>query len=137
VSERLLLVLSEGRPGVGKTTVARRLGQFLRKAGVPLAGFVTEELREGGNRVGFALETFDGRHGVLAHVGLPGPPRVGKYGVDVAGFERLVLPAPLTARSLSSGSCVVISSQPRRERTRKPSLRPTTARKPSHLSSNA
>jgi nucleoside-triphosphatase len=83
VSERLLLVLIEGRPGVGKTTVARRLGQFLRKAGVPLAGFVTEELREGGNRVGFALETFDGRHGVLAHVGLSGPPRVGKYGVDV------------------------------------------------------
>jgi nucleoside-triphosphatase len=93
VSERSLLVLVEGRPGIGKTTVARRLGQLLRKAGVPLAGFVTEELREGGLRVGFAIETFDGRHGVLAHVGLPGPPRVGKYGVDLAGFERLALPA--------------------------------------------
>jgi nucleoside-triphosphatase len=93
VSERSLLVLIEGRPAVGKTTVARRLGALLREAGVPLAGFVTEELREGGRRVGFAIETFDGTHGVLAHVGLPGPPRVGKYGVDLAGFEGLALPA--------------------------------------------
>jgi nucleoside-triphosphatase len=93
VSERSSLVLIEGRPAIGKTTVARRLGALLREVGVPLAGFVTEELREGGRRVGFAIETFDGTHGVLAHVGLPGPPRVGKYGVDLAGFERLVLPA--------------------------------------------
>jgi nucleoside-triphosphatase len=93
VSDRSLCVLIEGRPAVGKTTVARRLGQLLREASVPLAGFVTEELREGGRRVGFAIETLDGRHGVLAHVGLPGPPRVGKYGVDLGGFERLALPA--------------------------------------------
>jgi nucleoside-triphosphatase len=93
MSERSLLVLIEGRPAVGKTTVARRLAALLREAGVPLAGFVTEELREGGRRVGFAIETFDDTHGVLAHVALPGPPRVGKYGVDLAGFERLVLPA--------------------------------------------
>jgi nucleoside-triphosphatase len=93
VSGRSLLVLIEGRPAVGKTTVARRLGALLREARVPLAGFVTEERREGGRRVGFAIETFDGRNGVLAHVGLPGPPRVGRYGVDLAGFERVALPA--------------------------------------------
>jgi nucleoside-triphosphatase len=93
MSERSLLVLIEGRPAVGKTSVARRLRELLREDGVPLRGFVTEELREGGRRVGFTIETFDGRHGVLAHVGLPGPPRVGKYGVDLAGFESLVLPA--------------------------------------------
>ena len=93
VSERSLLVLVEGRPGVGKTTVARRLAVLLRERGVPLAGFVTEELRGGGRRVGFAIETFDGAQGVLAHVRFPGPPRVGKYGVDLAAFERLALPA--------------------------------------------
>lgn len=91
--ERWLRVLIEGRPAVGKTTVARRLAALLREARVPLAGFVTEEVREGGRRVGFVAETFDGTHAVLAHVGLPGPARVGKYGVDVAGFEKLALPA--------------------------------------------
>jgi nucleoside-triphosphatase len=93
VPERSLRVLIEGRPAVGKTTVALRLAALLREAGVPLAGFVTEELRECGRRVGFAIETFDGARAVLAHVGLPGPPRVGKYGVDLPGFERLALPA--------------------------------------------
>ena len=38
--------------------------RVLREAGVPLAGFLTEELREGGRRVGFAIETFDGTRGV-------------------------------------------------------------------------
>jgi nucleoside-triphosphatase len=86
-------ILLEGRPGVGKTTVARRLAERLREAQVPLTGFVTEELRERGRRVGFAIETFDGERAVLAHVGLRGPPRVGKYGVDLAAFERLALAA--------------------------------------------
>ena len=88
-----LKILLEGRPGVGKTTVVRRLAELLRRGGVPLAGFTTEEIRAGRRRVGFKVETTSGEDGVLAHVDLPGPPRVGKYGVDVATFERLALPA--------------------------------------------
>lgn len=86
-------ILLEGRPGVGKTTVVRRLVALLREAGVPVSGFTTEELREKGRRVGFAVESTSGERGVLAHVDFPGPPRVGKYGVDVAAFERTALPA--------------------------------------------
>jgi nucleoside-triphosphatase len=86
-------LLLEGRPAIGKTTVARRLAELLGEAGVPLAGFVTEELREQRRRVGFAVETLDGGRAVLAHVDLRGPPRVGKYGVDLAAFERVALPA--------------------------------------------
>jgi nucleoside-triphosphatase len=91
--DTVVRLLVEGRPGIGKTTVARRLVNLLRAAGVPLAGFTTEEIREGKGRVGFALETVSGERGILAHVDLPGPPRVGKYGVDLAGFERVALPA--------------------------------------------
>jgi nucleoside-triphosphatase len=86
-------VLIEGRPGSGKTTVAARLAALLAERGVDVRGFVTDELREGGRRVGFAVEAIDGRRATLAHVTLPGPPRVGKYGVDLDAFERVALPA--------------------------------------------
>src|SRR5262245_65260964 len=59
---RLLL---EGRPGIGKTTVTRRLTTLLRAAGVPLGGFVSDEIRVGGRRVGFTVEAVSGDRGVL------------------------------------------------------------------------
>jgi nucleoside-triphosphatase len=89
----VLRVLLEARPGVGKTTVTRRLLHLLHQGGVAVAGFTAVELREAGQRIGFAVETVDGARAVLAHVDLPGPPRVGKYGVDVVTFERLAVPA--------------------------------------------
>jgi nucleoside-triphosphatase len=88
-----MVTLIEARPAAGKTTALRRLGELLRARDVVLAGFITEEIRERGKRVGFSIETFGGEHGTLAHVDHPGPPRVGKYGVDLGEFERLVLPA--------------------------------------------
>jgi nucleoside-triphosphatase len=86
-------ILVEGRPGSGKTTVAARLVELLAARGGDVRGFVTHELREGGHRVGFEVETVAGRRATLAHVRLPGPPRVGKYGVDLDAFERVALPA--------------------------------------------
>jgi nucleoside-triphosphatase len=85
-------VLLEGRPGIGKTTVAARLAELLLERGVEVTGFVTRELREHGRRVGFTVETFDGSKATLAHVDFRGPPRVGKYGVDLEAFERVALP---------------------------------------------
>ena len=52
-----------------------------------MSGFVTEEIRESRRRRGFSVERLGGQRGVLAHVELPGPPRVGRYGVDVAALE--------------------------------------------------
>jgi nucleoside-triphosphatase len=99
---RLLL---EGRPGIGKSTLARRLLALLRQAGVPVAGFTTAELRTGGRREGFAVEAVSGAREILAHVDLPGPPRVGRYGVDLAAFERVALPA---LRAPRTGGVVVV-----------------------------
>jgi nucleoside-triphosphatase len=93
VSASPVRLLIAGRPGAGKTTVLSRLSEHLREAGVPLAGFLTRELRQHGRRVGFEIENFEGERGVLAHVELPGPPRVGRYGVDLEAFEALALPA--------------------------------------------
>ena len=86
-------LLLEGRPGIGKTTVADRLAARLRDRGLPVSGFVTREIREGRRRLGLSIATLDGREGVLAHVEFPGPPRVGKYGVDLAVLDRIGVPA--------------------------------------------
>jgi nucleoside-triphosphatase len=87
------IILIEGRPGSGKTTVAKHTAELLRKTAVPLSGFITEEMRKEGERVGFTVQTLSGNRAVLAHVNLPGPPRVAKYGVDLDAFERVALPA--------------------------------------------
>ena len=79
---RVLLVT--GMPGVGKTTVIRRVAERLQ--GVRLGGFYTEELRDAGARTGFRLVDFKGRTLTFAHVGFSGP-RVSKYGVDVAALD--------------------------------------------------
>jgi nucleoside-triphosphatase len=89
----MVRILLEGRPGAGKSTVARRLADRLVEDGISVSGFVTEEIRERGRRLGFAIEQIGGDRGVLAHVELPGPPRVGRYGVDLPAFERLAIPA--------------------------------------------
>jgi nucleoside-triphosphatase len=86
-------VLVEGRPGSGKTTVVARLADLLTERGIDVRGFVTHEIREHGRRVGFDIETMDGDRATLAHVRIAGPPRVGKYGVDLEAFERIALPA--------------------------------------------
>lgn len=78
-------LLITGPPGCGKTTLLMRLADGL--GDLRPAGFYTEEIREAGVRRGFRLMSFDGREGVLAHVDFRGGPRVGRYGVDVAGFE--------------------------------------------------
>jgi len=46
-----------------------------------------------------------GERSVLAHVDLPGPPRVGRYGVDLTAFERVALAALSDA---SPGDLVLI-----------------------------
>lgn len=81
-------ILITGYPGVGKTTLIKRLSEEL--SGLEPVGFYTEEIREGGVRKGFALVAPDGRRGVLAHTGISGESRVGKYGVDTAGFEEFL-----------------------------------------------
>ncbi|MGE5831636.1 MAG: nucleoside-triphosphatase, partial [Methanomicrobiales archaeon] len=46
-------ILVTGAPGCGKTTLVRRVAENLEA--IPVAGFYTEEIREKGERVGFAL----------------------------------------------------------------------------------
>ena len=81
------LLLLTGVPGVGKTTAALAARDLLPDT--RLAGFTTQELRRGGRRVGFRGITLAGADEIIAHVDLPGPHRVGRYGVDVSAIDRL------------------------------------------------
>jgi len=92
-------LLLEGRPGIGKTTAAGRIAALLRDSGVPVSGFVTREIRKSRQRVGFSLVTLEGEEDTLAHVDFSGPPRVGKYGVDLAVLETIGVDALRAART--------------------------------------
>ncbi len=82
--------LLTGRPGTGKTSLIKQvLAQMKGKAG----GFYTEEIRTRGVREGFRLVTLDGDEVILAHINIHSPYRVGKYGVDIGGLERVGIPA--------------------------------------------
>jgi nucleoside-triphosphatase len=74
-----------GKPGVGKTTLVQKIVEGMGE--VCMAGFYTAEIRSEGSRLGFELCGLDGKRGTLAHVDIRSRHRVGRYGVDTAGFE--------------------------------------------------
>jgi len=81
-------LLITGLPGVGKTTLIRNLSAQL--VGLNPCGFYTQELREGGVRKGFELVSIEGERMLLSHQNIIAPYRVGKYKVDVVGFEKIL-----------------------------------------------
>ena len=83
-------ILLTGVPGCGKTTAVMNI--IGKLADRKMAGFYTEEIREAGVRKGFRWKSLDGAEGVLAHVDIKGLFKVGRYGVDVAGFEQHIVP---------------------------------------------
>jgi len=82
-------LLITGLPRSGKTTLVKKLLEediLKNQAG----GFLTEELREESERIGFIIITIpEGRTDFLAKKGYFSPFRVGRYGVNIEALERL------------------------------------------------
>jgi len=83
-----------GPPGSGKSTVLLGCVDRLSGLGFTVGGIATPEIRSGGRRVGFSVvDLASGRRALLAGVEVASSFRVGRYGVDLAGFESVALPA--------------------------------------------
>jgi nucleoside-triphosphatase len=90
-------ILLTGLPGCGKTTAIIQIANNLnRQDGLrqhsKVAGFYTQEIREENIRKGFRWRRLDGAEGILAHIDIKSPFKAGKYHVDIAGFEKSVVP---------------------------------------------
>ncbi|XP_061546289.1 LOW QUALITY PROTEIN: cancer-related nucleoside-triphosphatase [Phycodurus eques] len=92
-------VFLTGPPGVGKTTLVQKACDALLSSGQAVEGFYTEEVREGGRRVGFDVVTVSGERDHLSRIrDIAGDSHsrreytVGQYVVDLPSFERLALP---------------------------------------------
>ena len=79
-------LLLTGGPGVGKTTIIRKV---VARLSVRAGGFYTEEVRGRGRRTGFRLVTLDGATGLLASVNIRSPYSVGKYKVHLDDLEQV------------------------------------------------
>ena len=78
-----------GRPGSGKTTLIKEVLKHFPE--IPCCGFYTEEIREGGVRTGFKVKTIiTKKEALLAHIDFDKKFSVGKYGVDLEGFEKVI-----------------------------------------------
>ena len=62
IRSKKINILLTGKPGVGKTTVIKKIIEKYKKN---ISGFYTEEIREKGNRVGFRIKKTDIAEGLL------------------------------------------------------------------------
>ncbi|MHA3963417.1 MAG: nucleoside-triphosphatase [Candidatus Thorarchaeota archaeon SMTZ1-45] len=97
-------ILLTGKPGTGKTTAIRIVVDQLNP--VSTAGFWSREIRVGGQRIGFAIETLSGKIGTLAHVNLEHGPKVSKYRVNINDIDSIIVPELEMART--SGRFIII-----------------------------
>ena len=82
-------------PRSGKSTLIEAIIERIEE---PVTGFFTREIREKGRRVGFSINTLDGKEGILAHEDIKSRWRVGKYGVNLEDIDSIGVPAMLPKR---------------------------------------
>jgi len=88
-------ILITGPPGCGKSTLIEKVVNQMEE---PVGGFFTREIKEKGRRVGFSINTVDGREGILAHQNIRSQFRVGKYGVNIEDIDSLAVSAIIPAQ---------------------------------------
>ena len=100
-------ILLTGPPGVGKTTLVKKLHKKLL---TPVSGFYTEEIRSSsGLRLGFdivSLEDETKRAPLARESSSVLGPKVGKYTVNLSQFESIAIPC--LQKMISEGHKTII-----------------------------
>ncbi len=79
-------ILITGMPRSGKSTILKKIiKKYDRKV-----GFVTDEVRENGERVGFQIETHTGEKTMLANINFKTNFKVSRYFVDVNNLDQVI-----------------------------------------------
>lgn len=95
MEKNICSILLTGVPGIGKTTIIKKLIKIYKERHINCVGFYTEEKRaENGARIGFDVVDVNGRRGVLARRDPTDNitrPLVGKYSVYTKEFEDIAL----------------------------------------------
>ncbi|MBI5641294.1 MAG: hypothetical protein HZA17_12805 [Nitrospirae bacterium] len=81
-------ILITGLSGSGKTTLIRKLSEIFKEFNP--AGFYTSEIVEDGIRVGTYVASLYGDSRVLAHLNLKSNYTMGKFHIDIKGFDTLL-----------------------------------------------
>lgn len=81
-------ILITGLPGIGKTTLTKKLSEIFKEFNP--AGFYTSEITEEGVRTGFLIASLYGDSRIFSHIDLKSKYSVGKYHIDIKGFENLL-----------------------------------------------
>lgn len=85
-------ILVTGPPRSGKSTLIEKVVNKIKR---PATGFFTRELSDKGKRVGFLIETLDGKTGILAHQNIKSRYKVGRYGVNLGDLDQVAVPSML------------------------------------------
>jgi nucleoside-triphosphatase THEP1 len=83
-------VFITGIPGVGKTTLVKKLAHDLSM--LVIKGFYKEKIIEDDSIRGFRVVSFDYQEQILAHLFIEGPNKIDGFGVNIEGFEKFILP---------------------------------------------
>ena len=83
-------VFITGIPGVGKTTLLKKLAHDLSM--LVIKGFYKEKIVEEDSTRGYRVISFDFHDQILAHLFIEGPNKMDGFGVNIEGFEKFILP---------------------------------------------
>ena len=96
-----------GSPGSGKTTALLKIYETLKLYGYKVGGFITQEYREKGRRLGFKILALDTQEiGWLANVNIKNGPKIGRYGVNIKDLDEIGVAA--LKRAMQSSDIVII-----------------------------